>query len=77
METYYSDTLAEKSYMIGYVQFQVEHLAKVILSTSNSEYGKNVARDSIEKLKSLEAEAKKSVEIMNQTIADMSSQEVK
>jgi hypothetical protein len=75
METYYSDKLAEKSYMIGYLQFTVQTLADIILTTTDNEYSKIVAQDAIEKLKNLETEAQKAVETINQKIATMSAEE--
>lgn len=75
METYYSDKLAEKSYMIGYLQFTVQTLADIILTTTDNEYSKVVAQDAIEKLKNLETEAQKAVETINQKIATMSAEE--
>lgn len=75
METYYSDKLAEKSYMIGYLQTTVQTLADIILTTTDNEYSKIVAQDAIEKLKNLETEAQKAVETINQKIATMSAEE--
>lgn len=75
METYYSDKLAEKSYMIGYLQFTVQTLADIILTTTDNEYSKIVAQDAIEKLKNLETDAQKAVETINQKIATMSAEE--
>ena len=75
METYYSDKLAEKYYMIGYLQFTVQTLADIILTTTDNEYSKIVAQDAIEKLKNLETEAQKAVETINQKIATMSAEE--
>ena len=75
METYYSDKLAEKSYMIGYLQTTVQTLADIILTTTDNEYSKIVAQDAIEKLKNLETEAQKAVETINQKIAAMSAEE--
>ena len=75
METYYSDKLAEKSYIIGYLQTTVQTLADIILTTTDNEYSKIVAQDAIEKLKNLETEAQKAVETINQKIATMSAEE--
>ena len=75
METYYSDKLAEKSYMIVYLQTTVQTLADIILTTTDNEYSKIVAQDAIEKLKNLETEAQKAVETINQKIATMSAEE--
>lgn len=75
METYYSDKLAEKSYMIGYLQYTVQTLADIILTTTDNEYSKIVAQDAIEKLKNLETDAQKAVETINQKIATMSAEE--
>lgn len=75
METYYSNKLAEQSYMIGHLQIAVKYLAQIIITTSDADYLKKIAQDAIDELENLEEKAKNNVEIINQKIALMSTEE--